>query len=227
MPEAAGNADLSPQARSRGSASSSPLTDREGTAEPICIADPFGETRQGLILRLARWDDNVAPQLQELQADFRIVILDEPPPAPIQPPMATVVCAPAQPLERPAAAREAAVAHEVLSERSCRPLTPAEARLLSQGKLHAAVELTVTPLEAFGHGEPYWQLLARDLLTCEALARYLGPLAAALWAPEGPPPSSTEQRLAAISVLLDAAKSVLAGGEPNRRRRPPWIVSPS
>jgi len=52
-------------------------------------------------------------------------------------------------------------------------LTATEANLLSQGSLHAAVEPGITPQEVLGSGQPRFDLLARDLLAGDALARRL------------------------------------------------------
>ena len=183
--------------------------DQEEGAQRISLRDAFGDKREGFVLRMARWDDSTASELQHVSADFRIVILNEPPEEPVQAPPRTVVCAPVRPLEQPSAVREAAVAYEVETQQPPHALTAAEVTLLSQGKLYAPTELRVTPEEAFSGDKPRLELLARDLLTSEALASYLGPLAVALSAPDAPARASSEELMSALRGLLRDAETAL------------------
>ncbi|MBI2913295.1 MAG: hypothetical protein HYY03_05190, partial [Chloroflexi bacterium] len=214
MPEAAWSDPSQADPRRETRVPSPPLTaDQNAAVQPISIADVFAETRQGFVVRIARWDDSAASQLGRLEGDFRIAVLDEPPPAPIQPPPATIVCAPARPLEGTPAVRETAVPNGISRPEPL--LTPAALRLLGQGKLYAHAELRITAQDAFADGQSRFDLLARELLTCEALARYLDPMAVALWAPDTPRRTSAEQRLAALGVLLRGAQAALPEAGPS------------
>lgn len=180
-------------------------------AERLSLQDVFGDERQGFILRMARWSDSAAAELQRASGDFHIVILNEPPEEPIQAPPRTVVCAPTRPLEQPSAVQEAAVAYKVETQQSSPLLTAAEVTLLSQGKLYAPTELRITPEEAFSGDKPRLELLAQELLMSEALAGYLGPLAVALSAPDAPARGSPQALIAALRGLLRDAETALRG----------------
>ena len=184
-----------------------------GGVQQISLLDAAGDTREGFVLRMPRWDASAPANLQALKGDFRIVILGEPPETSIQAPPGTVICAPVAPAKAPAAVREPTTVYAVEAERPPTSLTAAEATLLSLGKLLAPVDLRVTPQEVFGAGEPRFELLARDILTSEALADYLGPLAVALAAPAVPGRSPAQELMAALQRLVHHAEAPLPGLE--------------
>ena len=103
--------------------------------------------------------------------------------------------------------REAAVTDEHLTPAPGRSLTAAEAKLLRGGKLYAATELTITPELVFKSGKPHLELLARDLLTCQATAGYLTALAVALTAPVAPHRGSYGELMSALSQILGNAQA--------------------
>ena len=86
MPEAHWTARLQPNSRQQPVVSPAPMIGQQEAPGRLSVADVFGETRQGIVLRIARWDESAASQLKDAEGDFRVVILDEPPPGPIQAP---------------------------------------------------------------------------------------------------------------------------------------------
>ena len=48
-------------------------------AQRISLLDAFGDQREGFVLRVDRWDESVAADLDRLDGHFSIVILSEPP----------------------------------------------------------------------------------------------------------------------------------------------------
>ena len=196
--------------RPEGAASSTQVHEL-GAVQQISILDAAGDRHEGFLLRVPRWDASIPANLQALKGGFRIVILGEPPGTSIQAPPGTVICAPVAPTKAPAAVREPTAVYEVEAERPLSSLTATEARLLGQGKLLAPVDLRVTPQEIFGAGKPCFELLARDLLTSEALADYLGPLALALTAPAAPGRSPAQELMAAPQRLVRQAEVALRG----------------
>ena len=191
---------------------SSPLAAPESEgAQRLSLLDAFGGRREGIVLRTARWDDSIAADFQRTGGDFCIVILSEPLLEPVRPPPGTVVCAPAQAEKGSTAVREAAATYQYQLQGPQRLLTAAEVKLLSEGKLYAATELRTTPDLVFRSGKPRLELLAQDLLTCEALAGYLGPLAVALSAPSAPEQRSPQELMAALRRLFDDAEAAVRG----------------
>ncbi len=179
-PPAGWNADAQPRPGPETAPPIASVAQETEGPQRLCFHDGLGQIHDGFVLRIARWDGNAAAEVQHSRGDFRIVLLAEPPEEPVQPPPRTVVCSPAtvpDPPEGTTRVSEAAATFAV-TRRPPRLLTEAEARLLSEGKLYAPTELRVTPQEIFGGTKPLLEHLAGDLITCEMLDAYLGPLAA-------------------------------------------------
>ncbi|MEE8369989.1 MAG: hypothetical protein V3S00_04385 [Dehalococcoidia bacterium] len=192
------------------------LSATDGTAAPqrISFSDAFGDQREGFVVSAPSWNDDLAAKLERLGGDFGIVILSEPPEAPVQAPPRTAICAPAAPAAGRTAVREAAVAYEARSRSQQQSLTAAETKLLREGKLHAAIELTITPELIFKGGKPRLELLARALLAAEATSAYMTSLAVALTAPDTPRPGSTGERLEDLrGVVRDATAALRRTGQ--------------
>ncbi len=184
-------------------------TRARGDPQHISLVDAFGDRREGDVLRAMRWDDATAADIERRDGDFSIVILSEPPEGSPQVPPGTVVCAPAPTPWEQAAVREAAVTYEHRTWAPRRSWTAAEVKLLRGGKLYAATELTITPELVFKSGKPHLELLARDLLICQATAGYLTALAVALTAPDAPRRGSYGELMSALGQILSNAQAAL------------------
>ncbi len=189
--------------------SSPQTTGARGDPQHISLLDAFGDRREGDVLRATRWDDATAADIERRGGDFCIVILSEPPEGSPQVPPGTVICAPAPTVWEQSAVREAAVTYEHRTQAPRRSLTAAEAKLLRGGKLYAATELTITPELVFKSGKPHLELLARDLLTCQATAGYLTALAVALTAPIAPRRGSYGELMSALGRIINNAQAAL------------------
>ena len=180
----------------------------------VSFADSLGHRRQGFAVRLPRWDEAAASALEQVGGDFRIVILDQPPEGALPPLRGSVICAPAEPLERrgerSAAMTEAAVSYAVRG-RPTRLLSAAEVRLLSQGRLIALSALRVSAQEVFGEGRARLELLAAELVRSEALDDYAVPLDVVLSAPDAPARRPLPQLIAGLGSLVSQAGGALAG----------------
>ena len=179
--------------------------DDAATPQRISLLDTFGDQREGYVVSAPRWNDQLAADLLQLGGDFGIVILSEPPQTPIQAPPRTAICAPTGAPSGQPAVREGAVTYETRSRSQRQSPTTAQSKRLSEGKLHAAIELEITPELVFKGGKPRLELLARDLLAAEATSQYVSSLAVALYAPDAPRPGSTGDRLDALRGVVREA----------------------
>lgn len=181
-------------------------------ASPLIIVDGLGHRHRGSVLVMARWPGSESLTAPPEQEEFRIIILRQPPPEPVRPPRGVAVCIPAQPLKRPTAVREPPATYRVQGRRQSLPrITTADLRLLAQGEVVAATQLTVKPEEVFREGKAQLDLLARDLLTSQGLADYLEPLNAVLSAPAPRPPGTYQETVQRLASLLQAVAASAQG----------------
>ncbi len=182
------------------------------------LDDHSGRRRRGRAVLLPSWPAEPASQQPAEGEDFRIVILSEPPDGPISPAEGVVVSAPARRLASAAAkVREPAAAYSAAKQPDL-VLSPKDVDLLRQGDLFAATPLQVTTEDVFAGGKARLTLLARGLLTSEALAEHTIPIAIALNAPDAAKPTGRE-RLEELKELINAAIDIDFGEDDSQPKR--------
>lgn len=182
---------------------------RQPIAYPISVTDAIGQRRHGSIFLLPRWPPETPLEGPPDHDEFRIVILQQPPPEPVRPHSGTLICVPAQPLNRLAAVREPVATYGTKGRRQqgLLPLSPADIRVLREGQIVAPTELTLGPQDVFLENHLRLELLAKEFLASEELYHYLQPLATALSAPATPSTPSRSRTLAELADLVRAVAS--------------------
>ncbi len=171
------------------------------------LTDHAGRERQGRAVLLATWKAEGIGEGPADGEDFRIVVLSEPPEDLISPEEGVVVSAPVRQLGRRAGATKKPSRTKGGANQSDLALSPKDMELLRKGRLFAATPLQVTAEEVYAGGEAQLTLLARDLLTSEALADYLKAIAIALNAPAVAAPTD-QDRLQDLKELVEAVGEI-------------------
>ena len=184
---------------------------------PCSVKDDRGALRHGelLIARAWRADLEINPDAQ-----FTIVLLQQPPADTPAPPRNVVICAPAAPVRLPVALRQAAVAYGAGAPPAPLRLPPAALAAFAAGRLIAPHPLPVTAAQIFRSREPDIEALIRALDAApQVTLRYWEEAERVLAWPDEPASAARPGRLRThLRVLLDRAADILPSGTAQRLR---------